>query len=471
MSATSKTFQVTVTATGSTYDVSAEKIIMILASGTGSKIMYLTENNVPQPVVVDESPATIATASQYHISVTDSTTSTAFYIQADRIRDVLTSGSGSKIYYDGGYAEDQIFTVTQSRSTIRTAIAAIISSGDGPVTTGLTAFAGGGQANATQLSFGYNEITTVATALDSVKLPSGVVGGKVTVLNDGANIANVYPATGGTINDGAANSPVTIAPGVTIVFEAITTTNWETNAQTVSGARIIAGEGAVATPSVVVGVNDNGLYEVSATQQGVSIGNALVGGWDASGLFTGTISEQVAAAGVTVDSLLIKDGGFVAAGPTDQNGNEFILDADADTSITADTDDQIDIKIAGADDFQITANTFTALSGSSIATDTINETTAASGVTIDSLLVKDGGTTYAEGGNMIVGTVTGTKIGTSNLQKIGMWDAAPDVQPTTGIAAAAFAANTSGIVDDTATFGGYTIGQVVAALKRIGALA
>jgi hypothetical protein len=51
----------------------------------------------------------------------------------------------------------------------------------------------------------------------------------------------------------------------------------------------------------------------------------------------------------------------------DLNGTEFILDADADTSITADTDDQIDIKIAGADDFQFTPNTFTVLSGSTLA--------------------------------------------------------------------------------------------------------
>ena len=50
----------------------------------------------------------------------------------------------------------------------------------------------------------------------------------------------------------------------------------------------------------------------------------------------------------------------------DLNGNELILDLDADTSITADTDDQIDIKIGGADDFRFTANTFTALSGSGI---------------------------------------------------------------------------------------------------------
>ena len=51
---------------------------------------------------------------------------------------------------------------------------------------------------------------------------------------------------------------------------------------------------------------------------------------------------------------------------TDLNGVELALDADGDTTITADTDDQVDIKIAGADDFQFTANTFTAQTGSSI---------------------------------------------------------------------------------------------------------
>jgi hypothetical protein len=44
-------------------------------------------------------------------------------------------------------------------------------------------------------------------------------------------------------------------------------------------------------------------------------------------------------------------------------------------------------------------------------------------------------------------------------------------QETTAVTAAAFVANTSAIVDDTATFGGYTIGQVVAALKAQGLLA
>lgn len=58
----------------------------------------------------------------------------------------------------------------------------------------------------------------------------------------------------------------------------------------------------------------------------------------------------------------------VIATSLDMNGTELILDADGDTSITADTDDQIDIKINANDDFRFTANTFTALSGSSIVT-------------------------------------------------------------------------------------------------------
>ena len=54
---------------------------------------------------------------------------------------------------------------------------------------------------------------------------------------------------------------------------------------------------------------------------------------------------------------------------TDINGQELFLDADGDTSITSDTDDQIDIKIAGADDFKFTANNFNVLSGSTLTID------------------------------------------------------------------------------------------------------
>ena len=50
----------------------------------------------------------------------------------------------------------------------------------------------------------------------------------------------------------------------------------------------------------------------------------------------------------------------------DLNSNELALDLDGDTTLHSSTDDQIDIKIAGADDFTFTANAFNALAGSHI---------------------------------------------------------------------------------------------------------
>ena len=103
-----------------------------------------------------------------------------------------------------------------------------------------------------------------------------------------------------------------------------------------------------------------------------------------------TVLTDVSITGALTVAGAVTGGSFVGAVSNDLNGAELILDADADTSITADTDDQIDILISGADDFQFTANTFTALSGSTIKTNTIAETTAATGVTVDGLLIKDG---------------------------------------------------------------------------------
>jgi hypothetical protein len=53
---------------------------------------------------------------------------------------------------------------------------------------------------------------------------------------------------------------------------------------------------------------------------------------------------------------------------------------------------------------------------------------------------------------------------------LGFYGVAPVVRATNAVAAGAFVTNTSGILNDTATFGGYTIGQIVQALKNIGIL-
>lgn len=56
----------------------------------------------------------------------------------------------------------------------------------------ITAHAGGGKANATQLNFGINRVSVCATAADSVLLPSWVQGAEVLVINDGAAAAQVF---------------------------------------------------------------------------------------------------------------------------------------------------------------------------------------------------------------------------------------------------------------------------------------
>ena len=76
-----------------------------------------------------------------------------------------------------------------------------------------------------------------------------------------------------------------------------------------------------------------------------------------------------------------------------------------------------------------------------------------------------------EANDIAVGTTTGTKIGTATTQKLGFWDKTPVVQPTTGISGATFVADSGGSIHPTSTFDGYTIAQVVAALRQLGILA
>ena len=84
----------------------------------------------------------------------------------------------------------------------------------------------------------------------------------------------------------------------------------------------------------------------------------------------------------------------------------------------------------------------------------------------------NGDLTIADAENIIVGSTTGTKIGTATSQKIGFWDATPIVQPTTGVAAATVAATGVGdVVAASTTFDGYTIPQIVKAMRNAGLLA
>lgn len=92
--------------------------------------------------------------------------------------------------------------------------------------TGITAFAGGGQGSATQLTKEVNRVTTVATAGDSVKLPTAVAGMQVTVINDGASSMDVFPASGAAIDSEPTNSADAVAVGKVVTYYAISATLW-----------------------------------------------------------------------------------------------------------------------------------------------------------------------------------------------------------------------------------------------------
>ena len=79
--------------------------------------------------------------------------------------------------------------------------------------------------------------------------------------------------------------------------------------------------------------------------------------------------------------------------------------------------------------------------------------------------------TISDTRNIILATGTGTKIGTATSQKLGFWNATPIVQPTTGVASATRVGGGGTALTDTDTFDGYTLSQIVKALRNTGILA
>lgn len=81
------------------------------------------------------------------------------------------------------------------------------------------------QAGATALTKVINDVTTVTTADDGVKLLTAVAGVKQTVYNNGANRLKVYPNTSDNLGEGV-DTATTIEAGHFGVFTAKDTTNW-----------------------------------------------------------------------------------------------------------------------------------------------------------------------------------------------------------------------------------------------------
>jgi hypothetical protein len=88
-------------------------------------------------------------------------------------------------------------------------------------TTGLVASTTQTQAGALQLEQGVNDVVTVGTAGDAVKLPKGTKGKTCVVINSAAaNAMGVFPAPGDSINALAANAVYSQTANKAVLFVA-----------------------------------------------------------------------------------------------------------------------------------------------------------------------------------------------------------------------------------------------------------
>lgn len=159
--------------------------------------------------------------------------------------------------------------------------------------------------------------TTNATSKDTGSIiTEGGIGVEKDVFTGGKVTATTGVVTD-TISEKTATSGITI-DGVLI-----------------KDSTISLGDGTVADLSVKIGADaNNGLYGVSDTQLGIAVEGTLVAGFDTNGVFTSIISEQVAATGVTIDSVLLIDGGVYATSEV-ETGSGGVLSSAGGGSIAS----------------------------------------------------------------------------------------------------------------------------------------
>lgn len=107
--------QLTVTATGAKISLSDENIISVKTSGSGSEVVYSRDpQGFRYSAIVSEVAATIASASDTLILVTDQETAQSFYVNIKRIDLVDQSGTYVSFLYQDEGATDKKYLVTQT---------------------------------------------------------------------------------------------------------------------------------------------------------------------------------------------------------------------------------------------------------------------------------------------------------------------------------------------------------------------
>lgn len=240
----SELISVTSLATSVAFKLSTSKIVSFIGTNAGAncKITYIDDfENTLQTVEVSQTAVAINTACASTVAVTlVSPVGQVIYLNTIFFTVVSTTGTGATIKYDTKKIAFENIVVTQTPAAIQTAVnnltvvptftSAVFSDPNVYANaTGITAFATGGQASATALIEETNNVTVVATAGDSVKLPTAAAGLKITVKNSGATALDIFPFLADSIDALAVNLAVRIQPGSTAIFSAISATVWESN--------------------------------------------------------------------------------------------------------------------------------------------------------------------------------------------------------------------------------------------------
>lgn len=231
--------------------------------------------------------------------------------------------------------------------------------------TSITAFAGGGQASATALTAEINNVTTVATAGDSVKLKTAVAGAHQYIKNSGATALDIFPNTSDSIDALAVNLAIRIQPGSSIHFYAKDATVWESsidNSITLNSPTTVTGQleikasaSAGNTVTTVTNASQAAARTYTIPDAGANADFLMTQGAQAktgqmtfvTGVTVDTISERTGAAGVTADGVLMKDS-TVALGDGTVGDLSVKIGADLNNGLYGVSDTQMGIAVEGA---------------------------------------------------------------------------------------------------------------------------